>query len=223
MRSWATQISSTQQALLAKSPKGRLRNPVSLAQRMRSSTRAWPRWRGFEVGDVGVGRVGDEDLVTPASRVKEVELGPVVGLFSSDDGSGANWPQRQVEVRQLGHLGPLADLTVCGDGLGPRLLRKGQNGQADGLLHLETDGELDAPLDQGVDEFVTGPGLSVRTNMATPLSGSRPLGLTGNWSRARSSTSMWSSALWGALLPARSKMAKASLVASRKQANGEKP
>jgi hypothetical protein len=45
MRSWARQINSTQQALLAKSPKGRLRNPVSLAQRMRSSMRAWPRWR----------------------------------------------------------------------------------------------------------------------------------------------------------------------------------
>ena len=34
---------------------------------------------GFEVGDVGVGRVGDEDLVAPAGRVKEVELGAVVG------------------------------------------------------------------------------------------------------------------------------------------------
>ena len=34
---------------------------------------------------------------------------------------------------------------------------------------------------------------------------------------------MWSSALCGARLPGRNKMANASLVASRKQANGEKP
>jgi hypothetical protein len=44
----------------------------------------------FEVGDVGVGRVGDEDLVAPAVRIKEVELGPVVGFFSPDDGPGAD-------------------------------------------------------------------------------------------------------------------------------------
>ena len=68
MRSWARQINSTQQALLAKSPKGRLRSPVSFAQRMRSSMRAWPTVAGFEVGDIGVERVGDEDLVAPAAR-----------------------------------------------------------------------------------------------------------------------------------------------------------
>ena len=54
---------------------------------------------GFEIGDVGVGRVGDEDLVPPAVRIKEVELGPVVGLFSSDDGPGASRPMGEVEIR----------------------------------------------------------------------------------------------------------------------------
>jgi hypothetical protein len=43
----------------------------------------------LEIGDVGVGRVGDVDPVAPAVRIEEVELGPVVGFFSPDDGPGA--------------------------------------------------------------------------------------------------------------------------------------
>ena len=50
---------------------------------------------GFEVGDIGVERVGDEDLVAPRRGVKEVELGPVVGLFSEDDGPGSRGPNRR--------------------------------------------------------------------------------------------------------------------------------
>ena len=45
IRSWAMSTSSSQQALLAKAGKGKFLSPVSLAQRMRSSTRAWPRCR----------------------------------------------------------------------------------------------------------------------------------------------------------------------------------
>ena len=100
-----------------------------------------------------------------------------MGLFSSDDGPGANGPKRQIEVRQLGHLGPFADLTVCGDGLGPGLLWKGQNGQADGFSHLKADGELDAPLDQGVDELVSGPG-----TVGARQHGDAALGIEAQWS-----------------------------------------
>ena len=148
-----------------------------------------------------VPRVGDEDLVAPAGRVKEVELGPVVGLFSSDDGPGADRPQRQIEVRQLGDLGPFADLTIRGDGLGPDPLRKGQHGQADGLSHLEAMENSMPRFDQSVDELVTGPGTVGADQHGDAVLGSRPNGATGSWARARLSTSMWSSALCGARLP----------------------
>ena len=61
-------------------------------------------------------------------------------------------------MRQLGHVGPFADLAFCGDGFFPGRGRKGQNGQADVLSHLKSNGELDAAFDQGVDELVRGPG-----------------------------------------------------------------
>jgi hypothetical protein len=176
---------------------------------------------GFEILDVGVDRVGDEDLVAPTTGVKEVELGPIVGLFTSDDGPSADGPAGQVEVAQLSHVGPFADLTVCRDGLGPRCGWKGQYGQANGLSHLETNGELDAPLHQRVDKAMAGPGaVRPHLNMATPPVGSMPSGATGSWAKASSSTSMWSSTSWAAALPGRSSMASASLVASQKQARG---
>ena len=81
-----------------------------------------------------------------------------MGRLSSDDGPGAGWPIGEVEVGQLGHLGPFADLALSGDGFGPGLIWKVQNGQTQGLSHLHTDGELDAPLDEGINELVTGPG-----------------------------------------------------------------
>ena len=74
---------------------------------------------GLEIGDVGFGRVGDEDLVTPPTGIEEGELSPRVRLFSSDDGSGSFWPTGEVEVGQLGQIGPLADLALCGDGFFP--------------------------------------------------------------------------------------------------------
>jgi hypothetical protein len=111
----------------------------------------------FEIGDVGVGGVGHEDLVPPAVGVKEVELGPGVGFFASDDGPGALGPVREIhEAGDLGDFGALSNLTARGDGLGPVPLPKSQDGQAHRHAHLRADGELDPPLDQGVDEGTAG-------------------------------------------------------------------
>jgi hypothetical protein len=64
---------------------------------------------GFETGDVGSARVGDEDLVPPATGVKETELGAILGLFSSHNGPGAFGPIGEVEIAELSHFRPFTD------------------------------------------------------------------------------------------------------------------
>src|SRR5581483_11716564 len=51
----------------------------------------------FEVGDVGGGEVGDEDLEAVPVDVGEGELGAGVGVLPADDGPGPSRPARQVQ------------------------------------------------------------------------------------------------------------------------------
>ncbi len=53
---------------------------------------------GFEVGQVVVAAVGQEDLVAPPVGIEEAELGSGVGLFAAHDGPGARRPAGQVQV-----------------------------------------------------------------------------------------------------------------------------
>ena len=79
----------SQAALMAKSAEGRLVEPgvFEVADQLLGPAPA--PLQGFEVGDVGVGLVGDEHLEAVAVDVGEGELGAGVGFLAADDGPGA--------------------------------------------------------------------------------------------------------------------------------------
>ena len=79
----------SQAVLMAKSAEGRLVSPVSLSVADQFLGAAPAALEGFEVGDVGVGLVGDEHLEAVAVDVGEGELGAGVGFFAADDRPGA--------------------------------------------------------------------------------------------------------------------------------------
>src|SRR5437660_5000769 len=74
----------------------------------------------FEVGDVGAGEVGDEDLEAVAVDVGEGELGAGVGFFAAGDHAGAVRPAR--EINQSGEFGDLAEVTFVAAVVGDRRL-----------------------------------------------------------------------------------------------------
>jgi hypothetical protein len=78
---------------------GRLRRPVSLAARMRSSTRARQRWRSFEVGELPAraagGGVGGKRGVAVPVGVGQAQLRPGMWPFAADDHAHALRPARQ--------------------------------------------------------------------------------------------------------------------------------
>ena len=84
----AVRASSSQAALIANCRDGNRPKPVSLPLRMRSSTRAWPRWRTSRYWmepppDRGV---GGEDLVAQAvDGVEQVQLRAGVRAFPAHD------------------------------------------------------------------------------------------------------------------------------------------
>ena len=69
----ATMVS--QAALISNDAEGRLFMPVSLASPMRRSALSRTALEGFQVGDVGFGVVGNEDLVAAAVNVGEGVVG----------------------------------------------------------------------------------------------------------------------------------------------------
>ena len=56
-RSWATMTMASHASLCTKSSNGKLRRPLALAHRMRSSTQAWRRWRSSRGGGSPAERV----------------------------------------------------------------------------------------------------------------------------------------------------------------------
>ena len=88
--------------------------PVSLPVRMRSSTRAWPRWRSFQQLHRAAAErgVGDEHLVAQAfDGVEQAQLGAGVGPFPAHDHPGAVGVGGQVDqVGELGDLGAVAQV-----------------------------------------------------------------------------------------------------------------
>jgi hypothetical protein len=90
--------------LAAKSWKGKLRKPVSLPQRTRSSTLAWPRW-ALPDSDVGVGLVGDEDLKAITVEVAEGELGAGMRDLAAADRPCALRPGAELDLAEFRDIG----------------------------------------------------------------------------------------------------------------------
>lgn len=129
--------------------RGRLVRPVSLAMRIRSSARAWRRWRSSRSASWPLGvLVSNAVMRYPSTSVKR-SLGAGVGPFAAGNDLHARWPPGQREqVGELGHGGAGADLTLGVVGRRPCLLGNllqqvgGVSGQGepDGALHAATVG-----------------------------------------------------------------------------------
>src|SRR2546423_7155208 len=98
---------------------------------------------GFELGQVGVVLVGDEDLEAEALVIGEGELSAGMGAFAPADGAGPLGPGAEVEVGQLADGGALTLLAGLGDGRHPGALGHGQDGVANRLAEVEADREAD--------------------------------------------------------------------------------
>ncbi|ODQ91003.1 hypothetical protein BHQ17_16935 [Mycolicibacterium holsaticum] len=99
-RSAAASTISSQAALAQNDWQGRLRSPVALSSRMRSSTRAWGVVPQFQAGDLysndtGFG-VGDERAYPHAVGVGEPQLCTGVGAFFTQNESGVGRPATEV-------------------------------------------------------------------------------------------------------------------------------
>ena len=69
----------------------------------------------FEVGDVSIGQVGDEHLVTVPVDIGEGQLGAGVWVFASGDDAASLGPAGQVdEVGDLDHFGVFTQLDAVG-------------------------------------------------------------------------------------------------------------
>ena len=97
---------SSQTWLAAASWNGRLRSPVSLAARMRSSTRAWRRLAQLGGGQLVAAAASDKPGDPVPVGVGEPQLRARMGAFLAQDQPGAVRPGRQ--VRQPGGLGAQA-------------------------------------------------------------------------------------------------------------------
>ena len=109
---------SSQTWLAAASWNGRLRSPVSLAARMRSSTRAWRRWRSSRWRPASVAAAAGEKPGDPVPvGVGEPQLRARMGAFLAQDQPGAVRPGRQVRpTRWPRRPGALARLVVAVEG-----------------------------------------------------------------------------------------------------------
>jgi len=113
IKSWAIKTSSIQQALLAKAGKGKFLSPVVLGAADAVLHPGMTPVPGFQVGDVGIGRIGYEHLVPVSERIEEVEGGAGVRQLSAQDHARARGPTRLVDpFGELGHLGFVSQLHV---------------------------------------------------------------------------------------------------------------
>ena len=104
----------SQAVLMVKSWEGRLASPVSLASRIRHSMRPRPRY-SLQVGQIGVGQVGNKHLIAVAVNVGETQLRAGMRLFAPHQHPAAGRPGRQADqISDLGHLAGLANLTAIG-------------------------------------------------------------------------------------------------------------
>ncbi len=130
---WAQSTSCSQAWLIANECDGRLVRPVALVSQIWRSTRPVSAVERFQVGDVGVGQIGDEHLVAVPVDVAEGELGAGVWEFAASDHPhpgrpAAAWAGVEDvgdEVADLGHLGVVTPVAaVGGDRWSPRLFRQ---------------------------------------------------------------------------------------------------
>ena len=133
----------------------------------------------FEVGDVGVGAVGDEHLEAVTVDIGEGELRAGVGFFAAGDHPASRAASREHgdEVGDLGDLGVLAPVGAVGaDRRLPR--RFGQIdqdlGDVDGELMADHEPHVAVPA--GVDEAVrpagrVGPGDHLDARSGRPGAG----------------------------------------------------
>src|SRR5665647_3716498 len=97
MRSALIAASWAQAVLIAKSLDGNRPSPESFAWRMRSSTRAWARWRAWQERQLPGGGVGRDDLVAPpVGLFEQGQLGAGVGSFPAHDQAHPGRPTSQV-------------------------------------------------------------------------------------------------------------------------------
>ena len=121
---------------MAKTRDGNRPKPVSLPVRMRSSTRAWPRWRAsrYWIEPLVAGRgVGGDDLVAHAfDGVEQRQLGAGVRAFAADDEPGAGRVavvgDQAGEFADLGAVAGVAVGVEGGDPVGAAAWRSGSPG-----------------------------------------------------------------------------------------------
>ena len=99
-------LRSSQAWLMPNEAEGRLASPRVFGVADATFGAAAASVEGFEVGDVGVGEVGDAHLVAVPVGVGEGQLGAGVGILAASDHAGALGPARQVD--QVGDLGDSA-------------------------------------------------------------------------------------------------------------------
>ena len=158
-RSWATVTMATHAWLRTKSSKGKLRNPHALAQRMRSSTRAWRRWRSSRAGGSPTESVRKQVWRKPSLVSNNDSWAPGWGRSRRQIEPGTRRPGPEVgQVGQLDHPRSRAARAVALDGGHPVLLLGQQQGVADAIVHVEAYGVADVALHQGVEEAVGGAG-----------------------------------------------------------------
>jgi hypothetical protein len=122
----------------------RFSSPVSLAQRIRSSTRRTAAVAQLERGDVRVLLICEEAREAVPVGVGEAGLGAWVGALAADDQAGRLGPARQLDVRrQLRHPGALALLALSVDRRSPSGLGQGEDRLAHRLGQLVADREAD--------------------------------------------------------------------------------
>jgi hypothetical protein len=146
----------SQAALMAKAAEGQVGEPgvFEIADPfLGSSSSALQR---FEVGDVRIGLVGDEDLEAVPVDVGEGELGAGVGFLASGDGPSPVGPAGQIDhVGDLGDVGAFAFVVaIGGDGRLPPAGDNGQAGRADWFGQVVTDAEAHVCSTARVDEAV---------------------------------------------------------------------
>ena len=172
---------------------GRLRRPAALAWRIRSSTRAWRRWRSSRRSIEA-----RHSLAVVSAQMKAVWRSPSISSkrLSWAPGWGRSVrtitrePSGQAERSKpgdLGHPGTLSDLSVVLDRGDPGVLLERNNG----LAHIFGDGkpeaEADFPLAADAAKPCVAPAASARTTRRGPCgSPGRGRAASGSASRAMS-------------------------------------
>ena len=227
MRSAASAAIWAQTVLIVKSRDGSRPRPVSLATRIRSSTRAWARWRASRIAELSGGGVGGERLVPVAvGSLEQGESGAGVGLLAAHDQPHPGRPLRQVhQPGDLHDAGMVAGLAVGVERGLPRRLGHLGDGvvDRDPFVHREPDRVLDltatdsALLGQPAEQLVGGAGGVGPDQQVRDGNGG------GIWAIASVRTVMWSPAWLAFALPGRSRTASISPVLSHHAPSGWNP